>query len=118
VNALFYTALVGALLATPLLLIEWRTPDLLGWAMLLSLGVFGGLGHYFVIMAFRRATASVLAPFAYTELIWATLMGLLVFGDFPDGWTFAGAGIITASGLYVLHRERVVRARDAAAAKA
>lgn len=117
VNALFYTALVGALLATPLLLIEWRTPDPIGWAMLLSLGVFGGLGHYFVILAFRRASASMLAPFAYTELIWATLMGLLIFGDFPDAWTFAGAGIITASGLYVLHRERVVRAREAAAAE-
>lgn len=113
VNALFYTALVGCLLATPLLLIDWRTPDLIGWALLLSLGLFGGLGHYFVILAFRRAGASVLAPFAYTELIWATLLGYLVFADFPDAWTFAGAGIITASGLYVLHRERVVRARAA-----
>ena len=48
----------------------------------------------------------MVAPFAYTELIWATILGFMVFGDIPDLWTYVGAGIIVASGLYVLYRER------------
>jgi drug/metabolite transporter (DMT)-like permease len=69
----------------------------------------GGLGHWAIILAYQRAEAPLVAPFAYTELIWATIFGLTFFGDFPDLWTFVGAGIIAASGIYILHRERVRR---------
>jgi drug/metabolite transporter (DMT)-like permease len=61
-----------------------------------------------MIRAFSQAPASLLAPFAYAQLIWATVIGLLWFGDFPDFWTLLGAVIITASGIYVVYRERVV----------
>ena len=53
------------------------------------------------------APASSLAPFMYTQLVWAVLLGYLIFGDVPNSWTLAGAGVVVASGLYLLHRERV-----------
>ena len=55
----------------------------------------------------RLAPASLLAPFAYTQLIWMTLSGIIIFGDWPDRMTLLGAAIIIASGIYVWHRERV-----------
>ncbi len=105
-NALFYTALVGAIAASLVVPFFWRTPGPIDALMLVGIGFFGGLGHYAVILAYERAEVSVVAPFAYTELIWATILGFMVFGDLPDLWTFVGAGVIVASGLYVLYRER------------
>ncbi|MHA1536073.1 MAG: DMT family transporter [Alphaproteobacteria bacterium] len=105
-NALFYTALVGAIVSSFVVPFFWRTPSVVEWLLLLGIGFLGGLGHYAVILAYERAEVSVIAPFAYTELIWATILGFMVFGDVPDRWTFLGAGIIVASGLYVLYRER------------
>jgi drug/metabolite transporter (DMT)-like permease len=72
-----------------------------------GLAVFGALGHWLLILAHKRAPASVLAPFFYAQLIWATVLGLVVFGEVPDYWTLVGGVIVMASGLYLLHRERV-----------
>lgn len=105
-NALFYTALVGAIAASLVVPFFWRTPGPIDALMLVGTGFLGGLGHYAVILAYQRAEVSAVAPFAYTELIWAAILGFMVFGDLPDRWTFVGAGIIVASGLYVLYRER------------
>jgi drug/metabolite transporter (DMT)-like permease len=69
------------------------------------LGFFGALGHFFMIKAFEKAPASLLAPFNYTSLIWATILGFFLFGDLPDGWTIFGAAIIVSSGLYLVRRE-------------
>jgi drug/metabolite transporter (DMT)-like permease len=74
---------------------------------MLVMGVFGAFGHYLLIFAHRLAPASTLAPFIYTQLVWATALGFLVFGDVPHRWTLAGAAIVVASGLYILHRERI-----------
>ncbi len=74
-------------------------------------GAFGSFGHYLLIAAHRLAPASVLAPFMYTQLVWATCFGYLIFGDVPNSWTLAGAAIVVASGLYLLHRERVTGTR-------
>jgi drug/metabolite transporter (DMT)-like permease len=112
-NALFYTAIVGAVLTLPMIPFGWRMPDsAIDWMMLAMLGVLGGTGHFMIIEAYRRAPVSVIAPFSYTELIWAAALGYAFFGDVPDRWTVLGAGIIAASGLYVLHRERVRRGAD------
>jgi len=62
-----------------------------------------------VVLAHRHAGASLLAPFTYTQLIWVSIAGYLVFANVPDHWTLVGAGIIVASGLYTAHRERVRR---------
>ena len=72
-------------------------------------------GQFFTVLAFQRAPASLLAPFSYVMLIWSSALGYAVFGNVPDGWTWVGALIIVASGLYTAHRERV-RSRGASAA--
>tara|TARA_B100000315_G_scaffold190551_1_gene180640 strand:+ start:9859 stop:10092 length:234 start_codon:yes stop_codon:yes gene_type:complete len=70
------------------------------------LGFLGMMGHYFMIKAFEFAPVSLLAPFDYTTLIWATILGFILFGDLPDTWTISGAIIITSSGLYLMMHER------------
>ncbi len=106
-----YSPLVGALIFLPVLPYVWSAPQTLTqWVLLLGLGVFGGVGHWLVIIAHRYAAASVLAPFTYSAILWMTISGYLVFGDLPDQWTIVGAVIVVASGLYVFHREQVRKA--------
>jgi drug/metabolite transporter (DMT)-like permease len=105
----FYTNLVGALGMSVLAPFVWRTPDSLFIAGLMVLiGALGGGGHYLLIRAHRLAPASALAPFIYTQMLWTTTLGFLVFGDVPHHWTVAGGLLVIASGLYLLHRETVV----------
>ena len=67
-------------------------------------------GHYLLIAGHRLAPAAVLSPFIYTQIVWVIALGYLVFGDLPNALDAAGAAIVIASGLYLLHRERM-RAR-------
>ena len=110
----FYTALVGFVATSAVVWLSWVTPSPRQWLMLGAIGVIGGGSHYVVIQAYRRAAASVLAPFQYVHIVWATLYGYLLFGDFPDSWTIAGAAVIIGCGLYVWFRERrLARPRSA-----
>ena len=70
------------------------------------IGVASTAGQWIVVLAFRYADASVLAPFSYTQLLWVSILGFLIFGEVPDIWTVVGAAFIVASGLYTAHRER------------
>ncbi len=81
------------------------------WPYFTLMGALSGISFLMIAEAFRRVPASVLAPFQYLEIIGATLMGYLVFGEFPDRLTWLGAAIILASGFYVFHRERRQQAR-------
>ena len=104
----FYTNLVGALAMTVVLPFVWTTPDnFLISALMVLIGAVGGVGHYLLILAHRHAPASALAPFIYTQMIWTTTLGFLVFGDVPHRWTIVGGAIVIVSGLYLLHRETV-----------
>jgi drug/metabolite transporter (DMT)-like permease len=106
-TSITYIALSGfVLLSIPLPFI-WKTPE--GWfdaAVFLSLGVFGGFGHYFVVRAFEIAPAPVVAPFNYAQLIGAAVLSLAVFGQMPDLWTWIGAFVIVGSGIWMLWTER------------
>jgi len=106
---------IGATLAiTPFALAVWQAPaSALHWAVLLIIGTAGGLGHYLLALAYRRAPASVLAPFLYQQIVWMMLIGYVVFGDVPARAVLLGAVIVVASGGYLLVRER--RARVTAA---
>lgn len=104
----FYTALVGGVLSTFAVPFSWTAPNGIDWLLLISMGILGGVGHLFLIFAFDRAPAALVAPFAYSALIWASISGFLLFGEIPDAWTVTGALIISASGLYIFHRERLV----------
>jgi drug/metabolite transporter (DMT)-like permease len=105
--ALTYAAFVGFAATSILVPFEWVNP---GWHEI-GIGLVTGLAataaQWLVVLAFQHARASVLAPFSYSQMIWSTLLGFLIFGNLPDGWTIVGAVIIIASGLYTAHRERV-----------
>lgn len=107
VTILLYTGWVGFLAMSLFGPFDWTWPDAKGWALLVLAGLLGSIGHATVIKALEIAPASVLQPFNYTLLVWATGIGFVVFGDLPDLWTVIGATIIVASGLYVWWRERV-----------
>lgn len=104
---LFYSLMAGTLMVAPLALAQWVWPATgLQWALLLSMGVYGGLGHYVFILAHRYAPASTVAPFLYISLLTHSTAGYLVFGQVPDAWTLSGAVIVILSGLYLFQRER------------
>ena len=114
-TTLIWSSLLGLAMLSVTVPFHWHNPDLLGWLALAFLGIIGSLGHLLLILAYARAPASTLAPFSYVQLIWSTAIGLAWFGNFPDGWTLLGGAIIAASGLYVIHRERLRRSENQAA---
>lgn len=105
-TSLLYTALIGCIVASVLVVPLWQTPGVSDAALMLVLGGLGAIGQYFLIRAFTLAQAAVIAPFSYVGLVFAVLYGYLFFGEFPDAMTLLGALVIVASGLYVWHRER------------
>jgi drug/metabolite transporter (DMT)-like permease len=104
---ILFSALLGSLVMTMALPFVFVMPkSALDIALFCSLGLLGGAGHYLVIRAFQSGPAAVIAPLGYVELIGTTMLGYLIFGNFPDPWTWIGAAIIIASGLYIALRER------------
>jgi drug/metabolite transporter (DMT)-like permease len=102
-----YSPLAGLVLSAPFALLHWQWPQSpMTWLLLASLGVWGGLGHWLLILAHRIAPAPVLAPFTYLGLISMSALGFFVFGNIPTLWTLAGGGVVILSGLYLLARER------------
>jgi len=104
-----YSSIVGVSIVTLLVPFVWVAPSWHDVLLGLFIGVASTLGQWIVVLAFRYADASVLAPFQYTQLLWVSILGFLVFGELPDIWTVVGAVFIVASGLYTAHRERVRR---------
>jgi drug/metabolite transporter (DMT)-like permease len=106
-----YSSVAGVVLMIPVMPFFWTTPPTLStWIGLLSVGAIASFGHWLLVMAHARAPAAILAPFIYTQIVWMLALGYIIFGDWPDLWTFVGAGIVIASGLYLLSRERAKKA--------
>ena len=106
-TGIVFAALFGSLgmsLAMPFVFVMPHSA--LDWLLFGSLGLLGGFGHYLVIRAFQLGPAAVIAPLGYAELVGTVVLGYLVFGNFPDLWTWIGAGVIIASGIYIAFRER------------
>ena len=115
VAVLFVTTCVVMLAGLATAAFGWpafRPQDL--WTFALS-GLLIAGAHYLMIEAFRLGEAALVAPFKYTSMVWAVLFGFLVFGELPDVWTLAGAGVVILSGLYILHRETRFRRRPVTA---
>jgi len=83
----------------------YQPPSLLHLAMMALVGVFSVIAQHLIILAYRAAPAGVVAPSQYSQIIWATLFGMIFFGERPDGWVAVGASIIIASGVFVVWRE-------------
>lgn len=109
-SLIFYSALAPTLLMAPVIpFTASMPPTVLHWIILIGLGFFGGFGHWLLIKAYQQATTTALAPYPYLQMVWMIISGYLVFGQLPDAWTLAGAAIIVASGLYIVHREHRLR---------
>lgn len=102
---LFWTSAVAILVMSGAAPFVWIAPNASDWALMVSTGLLFGLGHYLIIRGLEITPASVLSPFSYTQIVWVTIMGYLVFGHLPDEFTIAGATLVIASGLYVWWRE-------------
>jgi drug/metabolite transporter (DMT)-like permease len=90
------------------LLGEWQPVSGRSFALLAGASVFIVAGYLFSIMVMRVGEISFIAPFRYTALIWAIVLGILVFKDFPDGWMLTGSAIVIGMGFYTFYRERVL----------
>jgi len=119
-TSLAYTNVFGALVATVAIVLlpdVWTTPSAIDWGFLVAIGAFGSIGHFCLILAYRSAPVSTLAPFTFGHIVLAVASGWLVFGDWPDLWTLIGASVVAGSGIYVFRREAMLaRAARASAA--
>ena len=107
----WFTAAVGLVCFTSIAPFLWRDPTVEAWLLLGVIGVLGSIGHFLLPTAYSLAPASTLQPFAFTMPIWAAVLGWLVFDHIPDKWTLIGGGVVIASGLYALWRERISRSQ-------
>jgi len=100
------SAVGAALVLAPPALLNWQAPpDTLHWGLIVLCGLMGGLGHLAVALAHRYASAAVLGPFLYQQILYMALWGWLVFSQVPDAFVVAGALVVVASGLYLLWLE-------------
>ena len=103
-----YTIIVALVATTAAGPFFWTWPtELAHWGAFIGLGLFGGGGHFCVIKAYQYGRASVVGPFDYGQLIGAAVIGFLWFGEVVDLWTWLGAAMIVASGMYIARREAV-----------
>jgi drug/metabolite transporter (DMT)-like permease len=108
---LFYLAWVGAAVTTLIGPFYWQPVAAADWPWLIAIGALGAIGHLILIRALVIAPASLIAPFTYSQIVWALIAGYLVFGDVPDVWMLIGCTVIVASGLFVFYREAVLGKR-------
>jgi drug/metabolite transporter (DMT)-like permease len=111
ITTMTYSSIVGVGVLSALVPWVWVAPSWHDIAFAVFIGVASTAGQWIVVLAFRYADASVLAPFSYTQLLWVSILVFIIFGEVPDVWTVTGAVFIVASGLYTAHRERVRRSQ-------
>lgn len=106
--ALTYYPLFGIfIVAGGLSPLDWTPPTAVAWGAMIFVGVCAGISHLTLTLAFRYASPPVLAPLEYTGLIWAVLLGYLLFDELPDQWTVVGMVLIAGAGIFVVYREAV-----------
>lgn len=104
-TSLLWTSIIGVAATSLVVPFFWVLPDLTGWIYMAALGACYGFGHYLLIRGLEIAPASVVSPFLYTQVIFAAILGLIIFNQFPDVWTLTGLAIVVPCGLYIWRRE-------------
>jgi drug/metabolite transporter (DMT)-like permease len=110
ITSLYCVLLVGSLAMSLTLPFAWVAPTAKGVFFFALIGITSGAGHFLTIKALEYAPASLLAPFAYIQLLWVSILGMTVFGDFPDSITLIGMAIVVAGGLLVAASRRAQNA--------
>lgn len=105
-SIVFYFSLVCAIAGALTLPFAWYTPTSSELVKLMLLGLLGGIAHIFLTESYRHAPASVIAPFDYSALLWALILGYWFFGELPSALVYLGASIVAGAGLFVIFRER------------
>jgi drug/metabolite transporter (DMT)-like permease len=107
-TSLIWGAIVGAVLLSAVAPFYWKMPDQAWhWVLLGIIGLLASIGHYLLIRAYDFAGTTLLAPFTYTAIVWSVLLGFVLFGQLPDGWSVAGMVVIVFSGLFLAGRQRL-----------
>ncbi|MGR3622635.1 DMT family transporter [Pseudophaeobacter sp.] len=104
----YQSVFVGALAGIPLIWL-WVTPDLFGWLFLFAMGVLATVGQWVGIRALRLGEASVVGSMEYSKLIFAAVLGFVLFNEIPDRYTVLGACVIVGSSIYIFRREQLKR---------
>ena len=110
VSLLFYTSLAVTLAGLATVPFVWTPVSLTDWGWFALSGLMVGGAHFLMIETFRFGEAALVAPFRYSGVIWAALLGYFVWGDIPDSGTVIGISIVVAAGIYILHRQRIQKA--------
>jgi drug/metabolite transporter (DMT)-like permease len=116
-SIVFYFSLMCAVAGLCTIPFGWNSPSTAELAALIAIGLCGGTAHLLLTESYRHAPASLVAPFDYTSMLWALLIGYLVFDEIPSVLIFVGAGIIAGAGLFVIWRERELGLERARAAE-
>ena len=104
-----YTSLVAGIASLPFLGFVWRSPGAEDVGLFAVVGIVGGIAAYLLVIAYRNAPAAVIAPFDYTSMIWASLLGWMLWREAPEPAIWIGAAIIALSGIYITHRKTLRR---------
>jgi drug/metabolite transporter (DMT)-like permease len=104
-TSLFWTSAVGVTVMSCIVPFFWKMPDAQAWIIMVATGALFGFGHYLLIRAFEITPVSTLSPFHYTQIIWVTIISIIVFDQTPDEFSILGTTIVIASGLYIWRRE-------------
>lgn len=102
----FFCVICGTISLVTMFFTPWVMPSITSWALLFAIGLLGGMGQMFMTEGFRRADATLLAPFEYTSIIWASLFGFILHSQIPTFYTIIGSLIVISAGLIVIVRER------------
>lgn len=105
-SIIFYFTVSASVVSLFSLYWGWVMPDLKMYALLVSAGLLGGLGQIAMTQAFRAAEASLLAPFDYSNMVWAILLGILIFDEYPSQPVLIGGSIVVMAGMFIIYRER------------
>ena len=108
-TSLFYSALFGTVCFSLYIVFNWTPMSTNAIILTIIIGLIGTAGHLFLIKALTLGEASLVAPFGYTSLLFATMWGIILFKTLPDFWTISGAIVIVGAGVYVWARERTVK---------
>ena len=111
-TTLFFTMMVGAVVMSGVVPFYWVMPSQQEWLLMVFMGGVGLFGQLLLIKAYGVADSSLLAPFAYTQIVWATLIGLFVFGDSPNVSTIIGVTVIISGGFLVINSSREAGSLD------
>ena len=108
-----FSCLAGLLGTTILILLDydlssslnvWKSPSIYEWLLLATVGLFGAIGQFLILGAYSKAKAITLAPISYTHIIWATILGYIIFYSLPNLQTLLGGILIVSSGIYTFRK--------------